>query len=175
MDNNKYDLAKILKLELKQRNNPTDLKAVNIGVVEQLAPLTVSISESKILLKENEELIISEWFRFRCNIDKTGKLSSVPTDLTTSKSECDSASGVTEIHSMSGSACQMPNAIAYLVNAITSTNSAVAKINNELSALKCKFKKGDLVVIGALEQTDKYILIDKVLENSYKFYDEEKD
>ena len=48
MNNNKYDLAKILKFELKQRNNPTDLKAVNIGVVEQLSPLIVSISENKI-------------------------------------------------------------------------------------------------------------------------------
>lgn len=108
MDNNKYDLAKILKFELKQRNNPTDLKAVNIGVVEQLSPLIVSISENKILLEENEELIISEWFRFRCNINKTGKLSSgVPSDLDTSKAECDSASGVSEVHSFGGSPCQI--------------------------------------------------------------------
>lgn len=173
MDNNKYDLAKILKFELKQRNNPTDLKAVNIGVVEQLSPLTVSISESKILLEENEELIISEWFRFRCNIDKTSKLSfGVPTDLTTSKSECDSATGVSEVHSYGGAPCQMPNAIAYLVNAITSTNAAITKVNNELLALKCNLKKGDLVVVGSLEQTDKYILLDKVLDDNYKFYDD---
>lgn len=173
MDNNKYDLAKILKFELKQRNNPTDLKVVNIGVVEQLSPLIVSISENKILLEENEELIISEWFRFRCNINKTGKLSSgVPSDLDTSKAECDSASGVSEVHSFGGAPCQMPNAIANLVNAITSTNSAITKINNEILAMKCNLKKGDLVVIGSLEQTDKYILLDKVLDDNYKFYDE---
>lgn len=130
MDNKKHDLAQILKFELKQRNNPTDLKAINIGVVEQLSPLIVSISESKILLEENEELIISEWFRFRCNINKTSKLSSgVPEDLTTSNEECNSASNVTETHSYTGTACNMPNAIAYLVNAITSTNSAITKIN----------------------------------------------
>lgn len=171
--NNKYDLAKILKSELKQRNNPTDLKAVNIGVVEQLSPLTVSILEKKVLLKEGDELIISEWFRFRCNIDKTTKLSAgVPADLGTSESECGSASGVTEIHSFTGTPCQMPDAIAYLINAIAATNSAVTKVNTELLALKCNLAKGDLVVVGSLEQTDRYILIDKVLDDNYKFYDE---
>ena len=177
MDNNKYDLAKILKFELKQRNNPTDLKAVNIGVVEQLSPLTVSISESKILLEENEELIISEWFRFRCNIDKTSKLSSgVLTDLLASSTNFTSATGITETHSYTPNLpCEIPSAITFLANAITNTNNAITKINNEILALKCNLKKGDLVVVGSLEQTDKYILLDKVLDDNYKFYDSKKE
>lgn len=138
MDNNKYDLVKILRTELKQRNNPTDLKSVVIGVVENLTPLTVSVSESKILLTEGNELIISEGFRFRCNIDKTSRLSqSVPSDLETSKSSCDSAKGVTETHSYTGTACGMPDAISYLATAIDSTNSAIEKVKNELLA-SCK-------------------------------------
>lgn len=171
---NKYDLAKILKSELKQRNNPTDLKAINIGIIEQLSPVIVSISEKKVLLEENDELIISEWFRFRCNIDKTTKLSSgVPTDLLASSTDCTSATGVTETHSYTPNLpCNMPSAIAFLANAITNTNNAITKIDNEILALKCELKKGDLVIVGSLEQTDKYILLDKVLDDNYKFYDE---
>ena len=66
----------------------------------------------------------------------------------------------------------MPSAIAFLANAITNTNNAITKINNEILALKCELKKGDLVIVGSLEQTDKYILLDKVLDDNYKFYDE---
>lgn len=146
----KTDLTRVLKDALKERNNPTDYKAIHLAKVVKLEPLIVSIYEDKILLEENVELYISEWFRFRCNIDKTSALSS------TVPSKLDSAKGVTETHSYGGAPCQMPNAISYLADAISAVNS-------ELLALKCELKVGDYVAVGSLEQTDRYILLDKVL------------
>ncbi len=73
----KTDLARVLKGALKRCQNPTDYKAIHLAKVVKLEPLIVSIYEDKILLEENVELYISEWFRFRCNIDKDGTLSSV--------------------------------------------------------------------------------------------------
>lgn len=151
MDNESKDIVEVLKKKLNERNNPVDLKSVIIGKVVKLEPLTVSIYEDKVYLTENDELYISEWFRFRCNIDKTKRLTDdVPNELT-------SAQSVTETHSFTGSPCGMPNAINYLVNAINC-------INAELLALKCDLKTGDLVSIGSLEQLDRYILLDKVLD-----------
>lgn len=148
----KPDLIKILAGKFKENQNPTDLKPSIIGTVKQLEPLIISINEDAVLLTEGDELLISEWFRFRCNIDKTGALSSdVPSSL-------ESAKGVTESHSQSGSPCTMPDAIAYLADAIVS-------INTELLALKCELALNDLVIIASLEQTDKYLLIDKVLKD----------
>ena len=155
------DFFKVLAGELKDRDNPSDLKSGIIARVEQISPkIIVSYSESKIFLTENEELLISEWFRFRCNIDKTSVLSSnVPTKIS-------SAKNVTETHSNGGAPCSMPDAISYLADAITG-------VCNELLALKCDLQVGDFVLLASLEQKDKYILIDKVLEDDYKFYDEE--
>lgn len=148
----KPDLIKILAGKFKENQNPTDLKPSIIGVVKQLEPVIVSINDGAVLLTEGDELFISEWFRLRCNIDKTGALSSdVPSSL-------ESAKGVTETHSQSGSPCSMPDAISYLADAITS-------INTELLALKCELALDDLVIITSLEQTDKYLLIDKVLQD----------
>ncbi len=145
------NLVEVLKNSINNCKNPTDLKPSIIGKVVQLSPVIVSINEGKILLEENEELFISEWFRFRCNIDKTSKLSGgVPSDLS-------SARGVSETHSYSGVSCNMPSAIDYVAKAIE-------KVTAELLALKCDLKTGDLVVLGSLEQLDKYILLDKVLE-----------
>lgn len=151
MGNESKDIVDVLKEKLKERNNPVDLKSTIIGKVVQLEPLKVSIYEDKVYLTENEELFISEWFRFRCNIDKTQRLTSdVPNELT-------NAQAVTETHSLTGSPCGMPNAINYLVNAINC-------INAELLALKCDLKIGNLVSVGSLEQLDRYILLDKVLD-----------
>ena len=144
------NIIDVLKNSLNNCQNPTDLKPSIIGKVVQLSPVIVSISEGKILLEENNELFISEWFRFRCNIDKTEALSSgVPSDLS-------SARGITETHSYGGASCNMPSAIDYVAQAIE-------KVTSELLALKCDLKLGDYVVLGSLEQLDKYILIDKVL------------
>lgn len=147
----KPDFVKDLANALKERNNPTDLKSCLIGTVKQIEPiLIVSCEDGNYLLTENDELYISEWFRFRCNIDKTTALSaSVPENL-------ESAKGVEETHSQSGSPCSMPDAIAYLAEAINS-------INSELLALKCNLAIDDYVLIASLEQENKYILIDKVL------------
>lgn len=146
----KADFIKDLAKSLKDRDNPTDLKPSLIGIVKQLEPVIVATDEGAILLTENDNLLISEWFRFRCNIDKTSALSSdVPSSV-------ENAKAVSETHSYTGTACVMPNAISFLADAITS-------INTELLALKCDLKLGDKVVLSSLEQTDTYILIDKVL------------
>lgn len=140
----------VLENELKKRTNPTDLKPCIIGKIVLLQPLTVQISEGNILLEEGDELEMSEWFRFRCNIDATGTLSStVPSDT-------DNAESITEKHSYSGAECQMPNAISSLA-------SAILGVRDELLALKCIIKVGDYVSIASLEEKGKYILLDKVL------------
>jgi hypothetical protein len=171
----KKDFFKILAGELKDRDNPTDLKSAIIAKVEQVTPkVIVCYSDDKIHLTEDEELIISEFFRFRCNIDKTGKLSQDVVNLVKSSNDnCSSAENVSETHSYTGSPCSMPDAIALLSSAIQSTNKAVIDNKNELLALKCNLKIGDLVLIASLEQKDRFVLIDKILEENYKFYDEE--
>lgn len=151
MGNKKEEtIIDVLQNELRKRNNPKDLKPAIIGKVVELQPLTVQISEGNILLVEGEELEISEWFRLRCNIDSTGMLSS------TVPRETDSAKSVTETHSYTGGECQMPNAISNLV-------SAILGVRDELLALKCVLKTGDFVIVNSLEETNRYILIDKVL------------
>lgn len=143
----------VLKTELEKRNNPIDLKAHIIGKVVQLEPIIVSISDGHVLLKENDHLEISEWFRFRYNIDKTSALSNdVPSAIKNAKN-------VTETHSQGGSPCSMPNAIEYLA-------TAISKINTELLALKCNLALGDYVTVASLEETDKYVLLDKVISNA---------
>lgn len=150
MGDEQKDFFSDLAGQLKDRNNPRDLKSAIIAVVEQISPVVVSYSDGKIQLHENEELVICEWLRFRCNIDKTTALSSgAPSDL-------QSAKGVSETHSNGGAPCQMPSAISFLADAIT-------KVNSELLALKCDLKIGDKVVVASLEQKDLFVLIDKVL------------
>lgn len=147
----KKDFFKSLAGALKERDNPKDLKSGIIARVEQVAPLViVSYADGKIMLTENDELLISEFFRLRCNIDATGVLSATVPENT------DNAEAITETHSYTGSPCNMPDAISYLAGAIIG-------IRNELLALKCDLKIGDNVVLASLEQKDKYILIDKVL------------
>ena len=50
----------------------------------------------------------------------------------------------------------MPSAIGYLA-------TAISKINTELLALKCNLAIGDYVTVASLEETDKYVLLDKVI------------
>jgi len=140
---------KIARL-MQERNNPADLKPSIIGKVVKLDPLTIQIEDGKVLLVENEELEISEWFRFRCNIDKTGALSSdIPSFL-------NSAKNIQEVHSQGGAACNMSKAINYLCNAVNA-------ITNELLSLKCTLQLDDYVSIASLEELNKYILTDKVI------------
>ncbi|MCX4275810.1 MAG: DUF2577 family protein [Candidatus Gastranaerophilales bacterium] len=142
----------ILKGELDKRKNPGDLKPSIIGKVVQIDPTIVQIEDGKILLTENDELEISEWFRFRCGIDSEGALSSsVPENLENAKS-------TSEVHSQGGAECQMKSAISFLAEAISS-------INTELLALRCNLRQGDYVVIAALDEMNKYILLDKVLSD----------
>lgn len=105
MAKHEENLINILKNELKNRNNPIDLKPVYIGKVVNLSPVQVSIFDDKIILTEDDDLLISEQFRFRCKIDETTALSSdVPNLLNEAKQ-------ITETHSNGGSPCNMPQAI----------------------------------------------------------------
>ena len=148
MQNN--NLTSVLKDALNKRNNPVDYKAIHLAKVVKLEPLIVSIYDNHILLEENVELYISEWFRFRCNIDGAKWLSEKV------KEDLQNANAVKETHSNGGAPCQMPNAITCLADAIDC-------VATELLALKCDLKLGDYVAVGSLEQTDRYILLDKVL------------
>ncbi len=150
---------------LKERDNPKDLKSAIIAQVVKIEPkISVAYCENKIILNEDEELIISEWFRFRCNIDKTEALSqNVPDNLNNALQNAQNAKLVTETHSYGGAPCQMPNAISHIYNAINNLKGAINSINNELIALKCNLNIGDEVVIVSLEEKNKFVLIDKVL------------
>lgn len=144
------NFIELLADNLNNRNNPTDLKSNIIGKVVQLDPIIVQIEDGKILLREGDELEISEWFRFRCQIDSTKILSE------TVQSDCQSAQSVSETHSYTDAACVMPNAIQYLANAILG-------VRDELLKLKCVLELEDYVNIASLETDGKYILLDKVL------------
>ncbi len=150
MAKDEENLIFILKNELKSRNNPVDLKSVYIGKVTNLSPVEVVIFNGKVTLTEGDDLFISEQFRLRCNIDKTSALTTDVPDL------LNYAKQITETHSNNGTACQMPEAVANLSNAIE-------KINTELLNLKCDLKIGDYVAVTSLEQLDRFLLTDKVL------------
>jgi len=201
------DFFKVLAGELKQRNNPIDLKSGIIARVEQVSPkVIVSYSEGKIFLVEDEELLISEWFRFRCNIDKTSRLTKdVPQDREDCQTERDNsasnialsdssraqAEGVIEsavIPSSLVPCVSVANPVTFALSqaikhnsnsndnlslAINYLSDAIFHINNELYALKCHLKIGDYVLIASLEQKDRFVLVDKILDPAYVFYDEQ--
>lgn len=152
MDFQKKDknFFKYLAKEIKNRDNPPDLKEVVIGFIANLEPVTVTTDGGAFTFIENNNLFISEQFRLRCNIDKTSALSSdVPNLL-------DQAKLVTETHSTSGSPCNMPQAIEKLANAID-------KVKTEVLQLKCDLKIGDKVILAPLQDMHgAYVLIDKV-------------
>lgn len=145
-------LSKLLAGEYNKRNNPTDLKPSIIGAVVALTPLIVSIEEGSIILTEGDELLISEGFRFRCDIDKTKTLSE------TTVNEVNTAIQVMETHSQGGAPCNMPNAIMHVANAILA-------VKDELLKLKCELKVGDLVCLESLDTKNGYLLIEKVLSD----------
>lgn len=147
MNNNFLNL---LNNELNLRNNPTDLKSTIHGIVVNLEPLTVSIYNGNVLLVHQDDMFLSEWFRFRCNIDAAKKLSETVPQF------CDSAKNVTETHSYTGTSCVMSDAVLYLCEAISA-------VKDELLALKCNLKVNDIVILAGLEQEDKYILLDKAV------------
>lgn len=150
-EKNQKSFTTLLAENFNNCKNPPNYKEAIIAAVVTLEPLSVHIDSEKNLLTEGENLLISEWFRFRCNIDKTTALSAgVPENL-------DSGKAITETHSYTpNNPCNMPSAISYLASAIT-------KINTELLQLKCNLKKGDYVAICPTEISEKYIVIDKVL------------
>ncbi len=162
------DLIVEIAKSLRERDNPKDLKSAIIARVVKVDPkISVAYCDNKIILNEGEELVISEWFRFRCGIDKTFALSKdVPDFLKNAAQDCTSAKNIKEKHSNGGSDCQMPLAINFVCNAISKLSSAISSLNSELFALKCDIKQGDEVVIVSLEEKNKYVLVDKVLSVS---------
>ena len=166
MNKKDYNISRILKDELMKRNNPKDLKSIHLGLITKVSPVTVTIYDGKVVLSEGDNLYISEWFRFRCNINKTGKITD---KLQESQQNCDNAKQIKEIHSYGGAECNMPNAISFLATAIEATNFI---IENEFLPLKCNLQLNDYVIIGSLEQLDKFILLDKLIPDNYEFYDE---
>ena len=150
MSNDK-DFFKYLAKEIKNRDNPKDLKENVLGFVSALSPVSVTTNGGAFTFTEGDDLFISEQFRLRCNIDKTTALSSDVPDL------LDGAKQITETHSYTGTPCQMPSAIDKLAQAID-------KVKTEVLNLKCDLKVGDKVVLAPLEDMHgSYILIDKVL------------
>lgn len=142
---------KFLAKEIKNRDNPTDLKQNVIGFVKNLEPLTIATDGDSFIFIEGEDLFILEQFRLRCDMDKTTALSSDVPDL------LNGARQVTETHSYGGSPCNMPQTIEKLAQAIE-------KVNTELLQLKCDLKVGDKVILAPLQDMHgSYVLIDKVI------------
>lgn len=134
----------------KENRNPSSYKELTIATVQTVEPLLLTVSNSQIQLSEEiGNLYIPEWFTFRCNIDKTGVLSSsVP-------SNTDNAESIQETHSYTGGACQMPDAISSLA-------SAILGVRDELLQLKCILQVGDKVIVAPLESDSEYVIVDKL-------------
>ena len=150
MSGNSDNLALVFAQELKKRNNPSSYKELTIAIVKTVEPLQLAVANSQIMLSEAlGNLYIPEWFTFRCNIDKTGVLSStVPSDT-------DNAESITETHSYTGSPCNMPDAISSLA-------SAILGVRDELLALRCILAVGDKVIVAPLESDSEYVIVDKL-------------
>ena len=147
--NQRKDFFQELAEQYKKRDNPTDLKPAIIGVVTGLNPLCVSIDDGLINLFENDNLILSEWFMIRTEIDKESDLSEQVPNL------LEQAQAVKETHSQGGAPCIIPDAVAL-------EGQAVSLINTELFRHKIELKQGDYVILNSAEQQDTYILIDKL-------------
>ena len=158
---NKNWHLKIAK-ELKKRNNLTDdIKAIE-AVVKSVSPLKLSIASGQILL-DSSNLITSEWFNFRQNIDTSEVLSSqIPDLLTEAENFCTQAKSVTIVHSASGSPCEVANSLDYISQAISKISESITKTADEILALKMELNVGDKVLIVPTSKTDIYCVIDKV-------------
>jgi len=143
-------LALTLAQEFKKRNNPSNYKELTLAVVKTVEPLQLALANSQIMLsKELGNLYVPEWFTFRCNIDKTGVLSSNVPENT------NNAESITETHSYTGASCVMPDAISLLAGAIIG-------VRDELLALKCTLAIGDKIIVAPLESDSQYVIVDKL-------------
>ena len=151
--NQRKDFFQEMAEQFKKRNNPTDLKPAIIGIVTGLNPLCVSIEDGLINLFENDNLILSEWFKIRTEIDKESDLSEQVPNL------LEQAEAIKETHSQGGAPCIMPDAVALVCQAIR-------LINAELLKHKIELQQGDYVILNSAEQEDTYILIDKLYKGA---------
>ena len=60
--------------EFKKRDNPKEWKPQE-AIVISLSPIKLKVLDGKVILAENKNLIIPEWFKKRWNIDQTFALS----------------------------------------------------------------------------------------------------
>ncbi len=168
-----YDLAK----EFKKRNNPNEFKPC-IGIVLNLNPIRIAILNGEVILTEQDNLIITEWFKKRWDIDKEHDLSvDLPAKLNWAKlnliqAKLLASSAVsTDVYHSNGASCSVTSAnfalvqqaIDQIAEAIDNVSDAV-KINKEaLLELKLDLQVGDSVFIVPATETDKFFLTDKVL------------
>ena len=164
MKDKKLDFGYTIAKELKKRDNPKDYKPCEAFVVS-LSPVVVSILDGKIKLVEGKDLIITEWFKKRWDIDKTAALSvDIPGLLSDAVSLCESATNITETHSYGGAPCQMPNAVSDLSQAIAKVSEAITKNKNELLALKLDLQINDKVFVVSSSMDGVFFLVDKVID-----------
>lgn len=157
MDNKNDWHYKIAK-QFKKRDNPKDFKPSE-AIVISLSPIVVTVLDSKVKLVENKNLIISEWFKKRWDIDKTKALSiDIPDFLNQANKYLNENKDpqTVPVHSQSGKPCTIITITQLLTNAIQ-------VINSELLALKLDLKINDKVIIVPSSQDDIFFLIDKVL------------
>ena len=149
MSRNELTIFDVLKNELEKRNNPTDLKSAIIGKVVQLDPIIVSISDGNVLLHENKHLKVSEWFKFRCDIDETKPFTN-SVSIAVDKAKTPTCGG---------EGCNIGSIVSNLA-------TALQNVSNALYTLKCNLALGDLVTVTSLEEDGKYVLLDKVIYNA---------
>lgn len=190
----KKDFGYVFAKELKKRDNPKDFKPSE-AIVVGLSPVVLSVLDNKVTLTEGKNLIISEWWQFRRDIDKTFALSEDIPDLLEESADLfddvndldiliqniiqpiDQDLGV--IHSYNPIAqprdrhnVEVRNAFSSLslifqkiALSNTKISEAITKNKNELLALKLDLQINDKVIIIPSSQADIFFLIDKVVSN----------
>ncbi len=153
-----YSLAKLFK----ERNNPVEFKPQE-AVIISLSPVKVSILNGQVVLEENKQLVISEWFQKRWDIDKAGALSSdLPNLLTTALNNAAQAADTIVIDDYSGAQCEVMGAIDQINAAVIALSQAITINKTELLQLKLDLQLNDRVLIVPAEKEDIFYLVDKI-------------
>ena len=177
-DKNKHSWHHSFAKEFKKRNNTNDFKPC-IAVVVGLAPLKLSVLGGEVMLTEADNLIITEWFKKRCDIDKTFALSvDVPAKLAEAQTEslayCELAqSGLTAYINIQPPPIDVPLATVVLASVgeisqaisqvLSKVSSSITDLKTEILNLKLTLAIGDYVLVIPSAESDKFFLVDKVL------------
>lgn len=183
MTDNKQKWAYKLAKELKRRDNPKEFKPLE-AIVINLNPVTVTALNGQITLVQGKNLVLSEWWQFRRDIDKEKALSE---DIPELLEEIDDLvngvlpSGFIEIidplnenlgviHSFDPSTppkdrhnIEVRQGFRKLQQIFEKVCEAVEINANELLALKLDLQVGDKVIIVPGAVTDQFFLLDKAL------------